>query len=278
MPGVFELGGKLLGGVAGGLITRSPTGVGMGAETGGDIGGEVDRATKREEEFIDPNLFRQTVDTGVPGFEQRKQRLKELILEAAGQRPGSGLRTEQLQAAGMLRGTAAGSELADAQSRQLLDRNIAAQRAAAASGLPGQGGLDARKAALNLGAIGGQVAQQAAQAGIQDRTGAQKALGRVLATGRDQDLAVERLRAERIIALRRLELRNEEAEQAGEINRENAEFIRFLIDAKRSPEEVLAAQEAAFKKAREESGRGPVEGAEFHRRRRGLKKFEEGEA
>ncbi len=101
----------------------------------------------------------------------------------------SGFRQDQRQAIGMLQGLASGQgpSAANMQLQDSLRRNVSAQQALAASARPGESGAAQRMASQQASLLGGSLANQGANARVQEQLGAMGMLGNAIQGARGQD-------------------------------------------------------------------------------------------
>lgn len=114
----------------------------------------------------------------------------------AAQAADSAFRANQAALVDQLNRYATGQEsVSQLQLRQNAEAALAQQQAMAASARPGQGGLAARIAAQNAGAINTNLMSQAAIAGLQERQANAAQLQQLLGTARGQDLSLSQFNA-----------------------------------------------------------------------------------
>lgn len=142
-------------------------------------------------------------DPTIGGMDQRQAQITALLGGAAGRQApqsaaamlgpaqtaqDSAFRDQQAGLANQLgRWTSGQDSVSRLQLNDALARNVAQQHALAASARPGQGAMAQRLAAQQAGQLGGNLAGQQAQAGIQERMAAGNALQGLLGTARGQD-------------------------------------------------------------------------------------------
>ncbi len=202
-------------------------GVGQFGDVIGDALGGLKRTSNTPD--IDPSNFQ------LEGQERRRRSLLQQADFAAGrgapQIAGSRFQGNQGRLVGMLERQAAGQGPSAAQGmlRDALGRNVSTQQALLATGGPGA----ARAASQQAGALSGSLANQAAQARVQEQLGAQGLLSQTLQGARSQDLQRQQLQSDadlrsrglndqQIARLRQMELDNARLGLTGSMGLESA--------------------------------------------------------
>lgn len=238
---IGALGGPI-GAAAGGLI---------GGLYGHFSGGGSNPLNRSNNEFrdVDQNNFM------LPGYAERQGMLSGYAQGAQGRNfltGPSSFRMGQGQLANLLMQQAQGQGPSAAQGmlQNALQQNVSQQQALLASGRPGQQAAMARQASMQGSALGGSLANQAAQARVQEQLGAQSMLGNVLQGARGQDLSYQGLGLQQAAmndaqqqAMLEMELRNAIAQQQGGQAYEGARTSRFnaMLGVPTTGEQLLGA-------------------------------------
>lgn len=217
-------------------------GVGWGSD-------QLDRSKRAEQMYgkIDESNF------GVPGAAGRQRRLLSQADMAAGRRDPRAAMSQQFRSGqqglvGLLQQQAMGQgpSAAQLQLKNALSRNVSAQQALQATG------GSARSASQQASSLGASMANQAAQARVQEQLGAQGLLSQTLqgARGQDQALNIANMRAQlearglndaQIARLMELELRQAGMQQRGGLALEQNRTQRFssMLGVPTAGEQIL---------------------------------------
>lgn len=154
---------------------------------------------------------------GLPGFKQFQSNTQQF----ADERGGGPFRGQQEALAGILMRQAQGQDsLSAEQLRQQTGRLQAMQASMAAGARPSNAAMASRLAMQNAGEIGGNMAGNAAMAGIAERQAAANSLGGVLQGARGQDI-------DAYIGSMGLGLQAAQSQQQGMIGREQIRANRY---------------------------------------------------